>query len=237
MPFAHLLDTPLMRRVEHLGPWAGVTKPASNANMEAISATQAACARRRRRDVPRTHYRTRLERGEMPGPKRPLDHERDVLPRHVRHNPRMRGNGPGILAAILQLAGMAEREGGDVETFVRSIAAMAVVCPRTVRNWLPVLESEGYIRTERLSGRSFRHRRLKIVVLAKARARPAPKRPRGQPAVVALAWRLLNSKDPRAADELARFHRRGHWVENAVMCNSMPASICLRQERYRPVWG
>jgi hypothetical protein len=213
MSLAHLFATPLMRRVEHLGPWIGVTRPASNASATAVSAVQAARARRRRRDVPRTHYRTRVERGEMPGPKHPLDHERDVLPRHVRHNPRMRGNGLGILAAILQLASMAEREGRDVETFVRSIATMAVVCPRTVRNWLPVLETEGYVRTERLPGRSFRHRRLRVVVLDKARARPVPKRPRGQPAVVALAWRLLNSGDPRAADVLAGFHRRGRWVE------------------------
>src|SRR5215213_858164 len=89
MPFAHLLDTPLMRRVEHLGPWAGVTRPASNASAAAVSTVQSARARRRRPGAPRTHRRTRVAHGELPGPKAPLPHERDALSRAARADPRL----------------------------------------------------------------------------------------------------------------------------------------------------
>jgi hypothetical protein len=94
------------------------------------------------------------------------------------------------------------------------------------------------VRTWRLSGRSHRHRRLRVVVLDKARARPAPRKgPRPKPREVGLAYRLLNSKNPRARDVLDGFYRRGRWVEDVVTCNSVPASICLRQKRYRAAWG
>jgi hypothetical protein len=212
MPFAHLLDTPLMRRVEHLGPWTGVTRPASNAAAETISAAQAARARRRRPGAPRTHRRTRIARGELPAPRTPLPHERDALSRTARADPRLPRSALVVLLALLQLEGMAAREGEDVATFVASVASMAMLFPRRTRDLLRLLVALGYIRTERLPGRSHRHRRLRVVVLDKARARPAPKRPRGQPAAIVLAWRLHNSKDPRAADALARFHRRGRWV-------------------------
>src|SRR5215217_5713066 len=144
MPFAHLFATPLMRRVEHLGPWTGVTRPALDASPEVVSAAQAARARRRRPGAPRTHRRTRIARGDLPR----------------------------------------------------------------------LLEAEGYVRTWRLPGRTFRHRRLRVVVLDKARAGPAPRRgPRPRPREVELTWRLLNSASPAARDELARFYRRGRWVE------------------------
>jgi hypothetical protein len=214
MPFAHLLDTPLMRRVEHLGPWTGVTKPASNASAATVSAAQAARARRRRREVPRTHRRTRIARGELPGPKAPLPHERDALSRTARADPRLPRSALAVLMALLQLEGTAAREGEDVATFIASIAGMAMLFPRRTRDLLRLLEAEGYVRTRRLPGRTFRHRRLRVVVLDKARAGPAPRRgPRPKPREVELTWRLLNSRDPRAADELARFYRRGRWVE------------------------
>jgi hypothetical protein len=214
MPFAHLLDTPLMRRVEHLGPWTGVTRPASDASSEVVSAAQAARARRHRRDVPRTHRRTRVARGELPAPKAPLPHERDALSRTARADPRLPPGALRVLLALLQLEGMAAREGEDVATFVASVASMAMLFPRRTRDLLRLLEAEGYVRTRRLPGRTFRHRRLRVEVLDKAHARPAPRRaPRPKPREVALAWQLLGSKDPRAADELARFYRRGRWVE------------------------
>jgi hypothetical protein len=225
MPFAHLLDTPLMRRVEHLGPWAGVTRPASDASAEAVAAAQAARARRRHPGAPRTHRRTRIARGELPGPKAPLPHERDALSRTARADPHLPPAALRVLLALLQLEGMAAREGEDVATFVASVASMAMLFPRRTRDLLRLLEAEGYVRTWRLPGRSHRHRRLRVVVLDKARARPAPRRgPRRKPREVELAWRLLGSKDPRARDVLAGFYRRGRWVEGIVRCNSVPAS-------------
>src|SRR5215217_7613485 len=221
MPFAHLFATPLMRRVEHLGPWTGVTRPASDASAEAVAAAQSARARRRRPGAPRTHRRTRIARGELPAPRAPLPHERDALSREVRDNPRLPRSALVVLLALLQLEGMAAREGEDVATFVASVASMAMLFPRRTRDLLRLLEAEGYVRTWRLPGRTFRHRRLRVVVLDKARARPAPRRgPRPKPREVELAWRLLNSKDPRARDVLAGFYRRGRWVEDAVTCNS-----------------
>src|SRR5215217_9792832 len=101
MPFAHLFATPLMRRVEHLGPWTGVTRPASDAAPEVVAAAQAARARRRRRDVPRTHRRTRIARGELPAPKVPLPHEHDRLSREVRDNPRLPRSALVVLLALL----------------------------------------------------------------------------------------------------------------------------------------
>jgi hypothetical protein len=214
MPFAHLFATPLLRRVEHLGPWTGVTRPASDASPEVVSAAQAARARRRRPGASRTHRRTRIARGELPAPKAPLPHEHDRLSREVRSNPRLPRSALVVLLALLQLEGMAAREGEDVTTFVASVASMAMLFPRRTRDLLRLLEAEGYVRTRRLPGRTFRHRRLRVAVLDKARARPAPKPgPRPRPREVELAWRLLNSGDPRAADVLARFHRRGRWVE------------------------
>src|SRR5215217_5012569 len=212
MPFAHLFATPLMRRVEHLGPWTGVTRPASDASPEVVSAAQAARARRRRPGAPRTHRRTRIARGELPAPRAPLPHERDALSRTARADPRLPRSALAVLMALLQLESMAAREGGDVATFLASVASMAMLFPRRTRDLLRLLEAEGYVRTWRLPGRTFRHRRLRFVVLDKARAGPAPRRgPRLKPAVIALAWRLHNSKAPRAADELARFYRRGRW--------------------------
>jgi hypothetical protein len=223
MSLDHLFATPHMRRAEHRGDaWDGVTKPASNAAPEALAAAQAARAKRRRPGAPRTHRRTRIARGELPGPKAPLSHEHDRLSRATRADPRLPRSALVVLLALLQLEGMAAREGQDVATFVASVASMAMLFPRRTRDLLRLLEAEGYIRTWRLPGRSHRHRRLRVVVLDKARARPAPRRgPRPQPTVVALAWRLLNSRDPRAADVLVRFHRRGRWVEGH----------CHRQQR------
>jgi DNA-binding MarR family transcriptional regulator len=236
MPFAHLLDTPLMRRVEHLGPWTGVTRPASDAAPEVVAAAQAARARRRRPGAPRTHRRTRIARGELPAPKAPLPHERDALSRTARADPRLPPGALRVLMALLQLEGMAAREGEeDVATFVASVASMAMLFPRRTRDLLRLLEAEGYISTRRLPGRTFRHRRLRVVVLDKARAKLTPKRgPRPKPREVELTYRLLNSQDPKAADVLAGFYRRGRWGEGAVTCNSLPASTCLRQKRDRP---
>src|SRR5215204_6983048 len=118
MPFAHLLDTPLMRRVEHLGPWTGVTRPASDAAPEAISAAQAARARRRRPGAPRTHRRTRVANGELPAPKAPLPHEHDRLSRAARADPRLPRSALVVLLALLQLEGAAAREGEDVATYI-----------------------------------------------------------------------------------------------------------------------
>jgi len=214
MPFAHLLDTPLMRRVEHLGPWTGVTRPALDASPEVVSAAQAARARRRRPGAPRTHRRTRVARGELPAPRAPLPHEHDRLSREVRADPRLPRSALVVLMALLQLEGMAAREGEDVATFVASVASMAMLFPRRTRDLLRLLEAEGYVRTWRLPGRSFRHRRLRVVVLDKARAGPAPRRgPGRKPREVELTWRLLNSKDPRARDVLDGYYRRGRWVE------------------------
>ena len=216
MPFAHLLDTPLMRRVEHLGPWTGVTRPASDASAEAVSAAQAARAKRRRPGVPRTHRRTRIARGELPAPKAPLPHERDALSRTARADPRLPPGALRVLLALLQLEAMAAREGEDVATFVASVASMAMLFPRRTRDLLRLLEAEGYVRTWRLPGRSHRHRRLRVVVLDKARARSVPPRgPRPKPREVELTYRLLNSGDPRARDALAGFYRRGRWVEES----------------------
>jgi hypothetical protein len=109
---------------------------------------------------------------------------------------------------------MAAPGGEDVATFVASVASMAMLFPRRTRDLLRLLEAEGYVRTRRLPGRTFRHRRLRVVVLDKARAAPAPRRgPRPKPREVELTWRLLNSRDPRAADVLDGFYRRGRWVE------------------------
>jgi hypothetical protein len=109
---------------------------------------------------------------------------------------------------------MAAREGEDVATFVASVASMAMLFPRRTRDLLCLLEAEGYVRIWRLPGRSFRHRRLRVVVLDKARARPTPRwGPPPRPREVELAYRLLNSGNPAARDELARFYRRGRWVE------------------------
>lgn len=214
MPFAHIFDTPLMRRVEHLGPWTGVTKPASDAAPETLSAAQAARARRRRPGAPRTHRRTRIARGELPAPKAPLPHERDALSRTARDDPRGPRSALGVLLVLLQLEGMAAREGEDVATFLASVASMAMLFPRRTRDLLRLLEAEGYVRTWRLPGRSHRHRRLRAVVLDKARAGPAPRRgPGPKPREIELAWRLLNSRDPRAADVLAGYYRRGRRIE------------------------
>jgi hypothetical protein len=112
---------------------------------------------------------------------------------------------------------MAAREGEDVATFVASVASMAMLFPRRTRDLLRLLEAEGYVRTERLPGRTFRHRRLRVAVLDRARARPAPRRgPRPRPREVELTYRLLNSGDPRARDVLAGFYRRGRWVEGRL---------------------
>jgi len=214
MPFAHLFATPLLRRVEHLGPWTGVTRPASDASPEVVSAAQAARARRRRPGAPRTHRRTRIARGELPAPKAPLPHEYDRLSRAARTDPRLPRSALIVLLALLQLEGAAAREGEDVATFVASVASMAMLFPRRTRDLLRLLEAEGYISTRRLPGRTFRHRRLRVVVLDKARAAPAPRRgPRPRPREVELTWRLLNSRDLRARDVLAGFYRRGRWVE------------------------
>jgi hypothetical protein len=227
MPFAHLFATPLMRRVEHLGPWTGVTRPASNAVAVAISAAQAARARRRRPGAPRTHRRTRIARGELPAPKAPLPHERDALSRTARNDPRLPRSALVVLLALLQLEAMAAREGEDVATFLASVASMAMLFPRRTRDLLRLLEAEGYVRTWRLPGRSHRHRRLRVVVLDKARAGPPPRRgPKPKPREVELAWRLLNSKDPRARDVLAGFYRRGRWVEEGRH-RQQPAGIDL----------
>ena len=225
MPFAHLLDTPLMRRVEHLGPWTGVTRPASDAASEVVSAAQAARARRRRPGAPRTHRRTRIARGELPGPKAPLSHEHDRLSRATRADPRLPRSALVVLLALLQLEGMAAREGGDVATFIASVASMAMLFPRRTRDLLRLLEAEGYIQTRRLPGPTFRHRRLRVVVLDKARVGSAPRRgPRPKPREVELTWRLLNSGDPRARDVLDGYYRRGRWIEAFITCNSLPAS-------------
>src|SRR5215208_7987577 len=214
MPFAHLFATPLMRRVEHLGPWTGVTRPASDASPEVVSAAQSARAGRRRPGAPRTHRRTRVARGELPGPKAPLPHEHDRLSRAARADPRLPRSALVVLMALLQLEGMAARGGEDVATFVASVASMAMLFPRRTRDLLRLLEAEGYVRTQRLPGRTHRHRRLRVVVLDKARARPAPRQgPRPKPREVELTWWLLDSKNPRARDELARFYRRGRWAE------------------------
>ena len=150
----------------------------------------------------------------MPAPKAPLPHERDALSRTARADPRLPRSALAVLMALLQLEAMAAREGEDVATFVASVASMAMLFPRRTRDLLRLLEAEGYIRTSRLPGRTFRHRRLRVVVLDKARARPAPRRgPRPKPREVELAWRLLNSRDPRARDVLDGYYRRGRWVE------------------------
>src|SRR5215208_4506089 len=126
MPFAHLFATPLMRRVEHLGPWTGVTRPASDAAPEAVSAAQAARARRRRPGAPRAHRPPRIARGELAAPKAPLPHERDALSRTARADPRLPPGALRVLLALLQLEAMAARGGEDVATFVASVASMAM---------------------------------------------------------------------------------------------------------------
>src|SRR5215213_1477553 len=178
-----LLGTLLMRSAAHRGDaWTGTTRPASNASAEAVSAAQSARARRRRPGAPRTHRRTRIARGELPAPRSPLPHERDALSRTARADPRLPRSALVVLMALLQLEAMAARDGEDVATFVASVASMAMLFPRRTRDLLRLLEAEGYISTRRLPERTFRHRRLRIAVLDKARAGPAPKRPKGQPA-------------------------------------------------------
>jgi hypothetical protein len=215
MSLEHLFATPHMRRAEHRGDaWTGTTKPASNAAPEAVAAAQSARAKRRRPGAPRTHRRTRIARGELPTPRTPLPHEHDRLSRTARADPRLPRSALVVLLALLQLEGMAAPGGEDVATFVASVASMAMLFPRRTRDLLRLLEAEGYVRTRRLPGRTFRHRRLRVVVLDKARAAPAPRRgPRPKPREVELTWRLLNSRDPRAADVLDGFYRRGRWVE------------------------
>src|SRR5215213_4656342 len=212
-----LLGTLLMRSAAHRGDaWTGTTRPASNASAATVSVAQAARARCRRPGAPRTHRRTRIARGELPAPKAPLPHERDALSRAARADPRLPPGALRVLLALLQLEAMAARDGEDVATFVASVASMAMLFPRRTRDLLRLLEAEGYISTRRLPGRTFRHRRLRVVVLDKTRAKPTPKRgPRPKPREVELTYRLLNSRDPRAADVLAGFYRRGRWVEEA----------------------
>jgi hypothetical protein len=177
--------------------------------------------------VPRTHRRTRIARGELPAPRTSLSHERDVLSRTARADPRLPRSALIVLLALLQLEGMAARDGEDVATYIASVASMAMLFPRRTRDLLRLLEAEGYIVTRRLPGRSHRHRRLRVVVLEKARAGPPPRRgPKPKPREVELAWRLLNSKDPQARDVLAGFYRRGRWVEEGRH-RQQPAGIDL----------
>jgi hypothetical protein len=239
MPFEHLFATPHLRRAEHRGDtWDGITRPASNASPEVVAAAQAARAKRRRPGAPRTHRRTRIARGELPTPRTPLPHEHDRLSRTARADPRLPRSALVVLLALLQLEGMAAPGGEDVATFVASVASMAMLFPRRTRDLLRLLEAEGYVRTRRLPGRTFRHRRLRVEVLDKARAHPAPRRgSRPKPREVGLAWRLLGSKDPRARDVLAGFYRRGRWVEEGRHVQQ-PAGIDVTtsEERSAGLW-
>ena len=186
---------------------------------EVTAAKQAARARRRR-GAPRTYVRTRIARGELPAPRVPLDHEHDTLPRAVRRTAALPRSALDVLAAVLQLHGQAEAEDWHVETYLASLARMAMLGVRRTRDLLALLRAEGLVTTERLAGVSHRHRRLRVTPTAKARPAPPPRR--RHPREVALAYRLLSTaaragtprEAARARDELARFYRRGRYVED-----------------------